>query len=454
MRHLALAALLVACGSHGDDAGDAGVDTPPERGTVTVHVVDKLGAPLPDLHVVFIDTDSTQTDIVTDAEGIARAEVSIGASATAERASSLGCAFALTTLQQLVPGDDVTLISGTTNPDDPFTNRVIPADTTPAGNFTINFPSSGGAQNYRVYTPCGPTDVGTTTSPSLPFTAGCARSPMTVVVLVTSSTGLPQKYAELDNVTFAPGGSATVTDTWHDIAPVTASYTNTTTKVTRIELERYATYLRGLPMTVGSAMPAANSGSIAITTPMPAAAIMRSRLLCASGSGPDCVSTPTGVAQQTITQTVTGTDATYALDVGGNLLPWISGNYDPDTTTMQIQTSATMFVDVFEANLRYYRKNSIAACTNQYIYTWRVFGPMPSSVTFPTLPSTLPGDPTVRPSDTQSAYQLYLGESDAINGWREAIKNVYEALGVCEASPTLTSKLFTQGTLNRLSQWN
>src|SRR5262245_44232465 len=111
---------------------------------VTVHVVDRLGAALPDMHVVFTDTDNTQTDVMTDTLGIARAEVAIGASATAEHPSSLGCAFALTTLQELVPGDDVTLISGTTNADDPFTNRVIAADTTPVGNFTINFPSSSG----------------------------------------------------------------------------------------------------------------------------------------------------------------------------------------------------------------------------------------------------------------------------------------------------------------------
>jgi hypothetical protein len=87
------------------------------------------------------------------------------------------------------------------------------------------------------------------------------------------------------------------------------------------------------------------------------------------------------------------------------------------------------------------------------IYTWRVFGPLATTFKFPALPSTLPGDPTVRSTDTQSAYNAYLCESDAISGYRNAIKNPYRALAACESSSTPTVVPVT-GTTNRMSSWN
>jgi hypothetical protein len=102
-------------------------------------------------------------------------------------------------------------------------------------------------------------------------------------------------------------------------------------------------------------------------------------------------------------------------------------------------------IDIFEGNLRYTR--------GQNIYTWRVFGPLAQSVTFPALPAAAPGNPTVQPSDIMSSYQAFIGESDAINGYRDAIKNPFEALGTCEASSN-TSVLPYAGTKNRISQWN
>ena len=456
MRYALLLALAGCnCGTTADDAPD--IDAPNTRGTVTVHLVDKLGTPIPDMRVMFVDTDDTLTERMTDATGLAQADVNEGATLTAMRVSASGCAFSLTTLTALLPGDDITLISApssASNGDDAFTQRVIPTDTTLAGNFTITFPSLGGADNYRVYTPCGPTNVGTVTSPSLPFEQGCVTSPMHIVVLATTSIGTPLKYVEATNVAFAPGGSVMITDTWHDLVPLNATYTNTTPYVTRIELERFGPYVRGLPITAGNTMPFSNMATLAVTTATPTEATMKTRLLCASGTGPDCVSSMTGVGQQTFTHSVPGTMTSYAFDIQANALPWVSGDYNPMTRTLEVATTSNAVVDIYEANLRYYRRGAPQECNMQWIYTWRVFGPIPQNITFPTLPSSLPGDPNVRATDTQSAYQLYLGESDAIEGYRDAIKNVYEALAICESSPTLMSRLFKRGTLNRLSQWN
>lgn len=46
--------------------------------------------------------------------------------------------------------------------------------------------------------------------------------------------------------------------------------------------------------------------------------------------------------------------------------------------------------------------------------------------TLDALPSTLPGDPTIRPTDDQSAYRVCLCESDALARYRTAITNIYE----------------------------
>lgn len=455
MRYALLLA-LVGCGSKPADDADAD-GGPDSRGTVTVHLVDKLGAPIPDMRVLFVDTDATLTDVMTDASGTAQATVNENATVTAMRVSDSGCAYSLTTLTALVPGDDMTLISApstSSNADDAFTQRVIPIDATAAGDFTVSYPSLGGAGNYRVYTPCGPTDVGTLTSPTLPFSQGCVASPMQIVVLATTNTGTPLKYIEATNVAFTAGGNVTINDTWHDLVPVTATYSNTTSLVTRVEVERFGAYVRGLPMTAGTGTAAGNTAMVAMTTATPSEATFKTRLLCPAGSSADCTSSMTGVGQQTCTHTVNGTQTAYAFDVQSNALPWVFGDYNPTTRTLEVSTTSTAVVDIYEANLRYYRKGAPQECNLQWIYTWRVFGPIPEAITFPTLPGTLPGDPNVRPTDTQSAYQLYIGESDAIDGYRDAIKNVYEALAVCESSPTLLSKLFKRGTLNRISQWN
>ena len=101
--------------------------------------------------------------------------------------------------------------------------------------------------------------------------------------------------------------------------------------------------------------------------------------------------------------------------------------------------------DIFEANLRYAR--------GQVLYTWRVFGPIAQTVKFPTLPATAPGSPTVLTTDVMSAYNVFVGESDVVGGYRDAIKNVFEALGTADASPSPSAKIYG-GTKNRLSRWN
>jgi len=102
-------ALLVACGDDGNtmrDGGDGGgsdgdsmIDADPNvRGTVTVKIVDKNGSALQGFYVVFIDTDATVTERMTDAAGVVSADVYPNASVTAIR--TRGMSYALVTVHR------------------------------------------------------------------------------------------------------------------------------------------------------------------------------------------------------------------------------------------------------------------------------------------------------------------------------------------------------------------
>jgi hypothetical protein len=530
------ACLLAACGDdsrtrhdagNGDGDGDtidgdADIDADPNvRGPVTIHIVDKNDNPLSGMHVVFIDTDMTVTDVVTDASGNAGASVYPGATATALRAAGTGAGYSLTTVLQLVPNDTITLISAASavsSSEDPFVQRVVPlpsADilsatksgsvgtyTTQAPHglsagdrvviagvmpdagfngtrtvaavpsttsftvnlggggltdsangtaykglpFTVSFPAYGGATSYEVHTPCGPVDVGTSTSPNLTLRAGCATASMDIAVYAKTSSTVEAAYAHQAAVAFTAGGNVTITDSWHPVTALTATYTNPTARVTDVQLDRFSPYLRGNAQNNDSGTTSGGTLQLMADVATTPQAWIRSTLECPNGASASCISSAIGVATQLVSQKVDGTQTSYALDIDANLLPWVNGVYNPATKTIDVTVTGTGTYDLFEANLRYVRNLTT-------IYTWRVFGPTAQSVSFPTLPSSLPGDPTIGDTDTQSAYQLYICESDALSGYRDAIKNPYVSLQTCESPSTPTLRP-AAGTINRRSSWN
>ncbi|HTL38172.1 MAG TPA: hypothetical protein VL326_33815 [Kofleriaceae bacterium] len=530
MKLLVAALLLLAgCGGCGDDAartdggddGDGSVDgdidaDPNVRGTVTVHVVDKLGIAVPGIDVVFNDTDATLTQAVTDATGIVQASVFPNASVTALRQGNNS--YSLTTLLALNPGDDITLVTAweaASAAEDPFSVRVltlpsadlasasksgstgtfttvqphglaigdtvIVEDTAPAGYntawtvatvsatgftasgptgglgnattlgtaakgypFTFTYSTASGATGYTVYTSCGPTDVGTSLTPQLVMAAGCTAASMTVLVVARNAGGA-FAYAQKTGVTITAGGNTTITDTWHPIDSLSVSYTNQTTRVTDILADRYVPYVRV------AAVDSDVGPTFTMTTPSSATAFMKTRVRCPMGAAPDCLSNNIGSVSQSIVEQVDGTLASYSLDLGANLLPWVTATYTQATTSIDVTVTGTGAIDLFETNLRYTGMTGTPRAN--IIYTWRVFGPLAQGVTFPTLPSTLPGDPTVRTTDVQSQFQVYLCETDAVNGYRAAIKNPYATLATCEVNGSTTVKPMS-ATKSRLSQWN
>jgi hypothetical protein len=539
VRALVIAILFVAacgdCGSNpgtidgngdGDSMLDADIDADPNvRGMVTVHLVDKLGIPVPGIDVIFIDTDATQTRAVTDATGTVQASVYPNASVTAVHEHTGANSYSMTTVLALDPGDDIELVTSweaALPTEDPFSRRVMPmpsadlasasksgstgtfttiqphglavgdtviiSDTAPSGyngnwpvtsvsatgftatlpsgglgagttlgnaakgtRFTINFSAYTNAQSYVVYTSCGGTDVGTTLNPTLVLPAGCALSSMTIGVVAKGGGGAPLAYARDTNITVAGGGNTTITDTWHTMTTVAATFTNPTNRVLTFATERYEPYLR-IPFVGAGGGSTGGTVTVypqSIATPV---AFMRTRLECPSSAGsPDCISSNIGTAIQQVTERVDGTAPTYALDIGANLLPWVNGEYKPQTTSIDVTVTGTGTIDLFEANLLY--SGMTGTPRDGYIYSWRVFGPLAQSITFPTLPNDLPGDPTLRTTDVQSQYQVWLCETDAVSGYRNAIKNPYQTLALCEANPNTTTKPLT-ATKSRVSRWN
>jgi hypothetical protein len=533
----ALLALLVACGSSpqatdggpGNDGG--GIDTPLDadpnvRGTVTVRVVDKSSQPLAGMYVVFIDTDTTVTEATTDANGTATASVYPGATVTAVR--SRGTSYSLATVQALVPGDTVTLISALTDvisSEDPFSSRVVPlpaADIAASPNgasksgstatfttvaphglavgdpvvvakvgiagyngtwtvasvpstttftanigsgglansgslasggataakaltFSVSYASYGGAERYEVRTRCGIVDAGASLSAQVALPAGCALPTLDFEVLAKTNAGATLAWTQLAGATPTQGTTLTVTDTWHAPAQLTVTYTNPTAMVTNLAVARYSPYVRGTPVAETSSAASATT-TLMLTASQPQRAVMKTLVTCPYNASASCLSTASGAASQTITHAVDGTAASYAVDIGATLLPWVKALYVPSSTTLDITVTGTAAYDLFEANLRYVRGGAT-------IYTWRVFGPTAQTLQFPTLPATAPGNPTVLPTDVMSSYQAFICESDAVGGYRKAIENVFDTLGACESTATPSLRLHG-GTVNRISQWN
>jgi hypothetical protein len=79
-----------------------------------------------------------------------------------------------------------------------------------------------------------------------------------------------------------------------------------------------------------------------------------------------------------------------------------------------------------------------------------VFGPVAGTFKFPTLPSTVPGNPNLTANSRQATYSVDVCESDAVGGYRDAIKNPYGAFGTCRAASSPTTVRFG-GTKNRIS---
>lgn len=396
----------VGCGSvksdHLPDAPGAGDDAP-TRGTVQVTVLDPSGAGAPAVgaNVVFIDPDGTLVKrVATDTNGAAEAEVLPGASVTSIVLNNMS--YQLQTVLAVKPGDNVVL---------GFKN----SDSTLAGNFTISYPAYGAATSYVIVSPCGtsfvsaPAAGGPPPAATMPIYNYCRQNAMELIVVAQDANG-PLASIEKTNVAFSSGGSTTISGSYQSLRTLTSSYTNINPNITTLTMNR------SIPDAFGF-----NSGE-SVSMPGTTAVVMVSG---PPGTGGQILTTVGNATRsgQSIRQTLSGMAATYGLDLGATLLPWINTpTFDGAAGKLVVPLDATgtsnAKPDLFRVTAVYRRTDVNGLTTN---FSWTLFGPEAGDLVLPALPADLAG---IRPtaSDTVTATSASMLEADSVTGY-DAIRN-------------------------------
>lgn len=419
----------VACGSvKGAELADAPIadDAPVvTRGTVKVTVLDPsgTGAAAVGANVVFLDPDGTLVKkAATDTLGKASADVLPGASVTAILV--VGTATQLQTVLAIKPGDD--LVIGTKS-----------LDSTTTGTYSITVPTFAAAVQYAVSGPCNgntvaaPPSVATVTIPITVYNY-CKLATMDIVVTALDTNNTVVAVLEKPNVPFVVGGATSIAGPYQSARNFTASYTNVNPVVTNLGMSREVPDVFGLGSSTSMASPGA-SLTLGVTGAVGATAHVTTNALNATRS------------VQVVSQTVAGNAATYGLDVGGTLLPWLNAPvYDAAnrkiTAPFSTIGSSTDKPDAFRLVASYRRTDPAMAS-----YTWTFYAPEPTDITFPTLPAELaPIAPTA--TDTVTA-NVSMFEADNVTGY----DGVRSDLG--GAFALYTGGLRTTATRIRLSRW-
>jgi hypothetical protein len=374
------------------------------RGTVHVTVLDPsgTGAAAVGANVVFIDPDGTLVKKAsTDSAGKADADVLPGASVTA--IVLFNTQVRLQTVLAVKPGDD--LVVGTKS-----------ADSSSAGNFTISYPAFAGATSYWVTTPCVSTTftapaTGATPAPAtIEFANSCKLDTMEIVVVAQNASG-PLNSIAKSGVKSTSGGSTTITGSYQGLRNFTASYTNIDPSITNLDMTRWIPDAFAGYFNNQTIAPTSATQVFSVTGPIGAGGAVVTQVNNKSLSG-----------AQVVRQTISGNAATYGLDVGATLLPWVKlPSFDAATNKVLVPldmtgTSAAK-PDLFRISLGYRRVDNNV--THQY--GWTIFGPEAADIVLPVLPADLGGiGPTA--SDNVGITAVGMLEADTITSY-DAIRN-------------------------------
>jgi hypothetical protein len=404
---LLLGLAVCACGSvkgqtpdAPEPGSDAAIDAAPVRGTVRVTVFDPsgTGAPAVGANVVFLDPDGTLVERAqTDTAGRAEADVLPGASVTSVVLNNMS--YQLQTVLAARPGDDIVL--GVKN-----------GDTGTAGSFTVSFPAHAGATSYAVADPCSirafpaPT-TGAPPPVTLTISNHCRLNTMELVVIPQDASG-PMASIAKNNVAFVNGGSTAITGSYQILRNLTSSYTNINPNVTML------TAARATPDDFGFAI------SETISTPGTTAVISLTGPQTTGGQLITTVGNATR-ALQLVRQSISGMAATYGLDLGATLLPWIdTPTYDTSAGKVVIPVDATGTSSAKPDLVRIaatYRRTDVNNVTTTF--NWTLHAPEAVDIVLPQLPVELGGlNPTA--SDSVRITSAFLIEADSLAGYDAA----------------------------------
>jgi hypothetical protein len=411
---------LAACSpvvAHTPDATtvDSSPDAP-THGMVTVKIYDVFnsGAVVVGTPVVFVEADGTEVGHpVTDATGVASADVHPGASASVVLKS--GTNTRIQTLLGLKPGDNIIL--GPATP-----------PSTDVGTFSVSFPTYSGATSYDVFGPCGSSN-GTVSPITLTMRSDCKLDTMdlTVVPRDSSSTGLA--YLTKSGVPFVASGTTSITGSYSGMAGFTATVTNLNAVITSVTVERrvpdnfgFFNEQNGTP----------TNGTVTLNAPGPAASRAQVETT---------VQKPGSI--QVLIQGIAGNVQTYGLDAGMTLLPWVDTpafDLANHKITMSTDTTGTTndTPDVAFAEAEYSR--TVNGTTTDF--EWLIIGPAATDMTLPQLPVDV-GDVMPKTTDTSGFLDAAMLEADGINGYDDIRLDVYKNINSATAPlhPTTMTKV-------------
>jgi hypothetical protein len=347
---------------------------------------------------VFTDAGgSTLGHPTTDSSGKASLAMPAGGSITAVLPNGTN-AYEMQTVLGVKGGDAITL-------------NMPPTDNTTA-NFTVSLAAYGGADHYYVYGPYGQ-QFTQTTSTTLMFSAYCEVPQMDLLAVAYDAAGNALAYVEKSGVAYSAGGSASLGTNWQGFSNFTATATNLGSDVTSAFVSRYWPdengYQAGNSATIGG-----TSASVTLTGPTSATAVVETTL-------------GNGASVQRIRQRNAGTSTAYNLDVGNNLLAWVSmPTLDPATGIVTTPVTGTSHgnVDIFAVNVRYGR--TVGSTSTSYF--WTVYAPDAGTITLPTLPPEV-GDVGPKTGDSAGfGNSAQLADYDTIAGYDQARLNPTAAI--------------------------
>jgi hypothetical protein len=430
-----LASFLLACVGCGSvyptghlpdapPAPDAGIDAV-TRGTVRVTVLDPSGsgAPAVGANVVFLDPDGTLVKrVASDTAGKAEADVLPGASVTS--IVFVNTQYRLLTVLGAKPGDD--LVLGTRN-----------GDGSTAGTFTVNYPALAGATSYGISSPCGATFFSAPAAGGPPAPAqltlfnSCKLDTMEIVVVPQGANG-PLTSIAKPGVAFLAGGTTTISGNYQGLRTLTASYTNINPIITGLNMSR------GIPDGFGFV------DTQSMTSPGATLALSSTGPQASTGQLLTVVGTATGSSQR-VRQSISGTAATYGLDLGATLLPWIgSPTYDAASRKLVVPTDTTgtsaAKPDLFRIIASYARTDANNVTTS---FNWTLFGPDATDIVLPVLPPEL-GNIAPTATDTVTVTSAQMFDADSVTSYDQIRNDVSNAFSLHTGSrPPATTVRFS-----------
>jgi hypothetical protein len=373
------------------------------RGTVHVTVLDPsgTGAPAVGASVVFLDPDGTLVKrAATDTGGKADADLLPGGSVTSVALQT--SAYQIQSVLAVQPGDD--LILGVKTP-----------DTMAIGNVTVSFPAYTQVTpaSYTVGGPCGtgssfppPAGGPPPASVTLSFNNTCKLDTMEIVVQANDGNGNPIAVIGKTGLPFVVNGTATVTGTYQAPRTFTGSYTNVNANITSLGMTRTVPDGFGLSASPPIAAPPAATQVMTVAGVIGSSALIDTQLAIASR------------ARQIVRQSISGSAASYGLDLSTTLLPWLgTPTFDAASGKLLVPTdptgTTTAAPDLVRLAATYRRTDPVSGA--QTSFTWTVFSPVAADLVLPRLPPEVGSVmPTSTDTVTITGFSL---ESDAVAGY-------------------------------------